>query len=114
IEPARLFALEVFDTARATLTTEGNVCRVEVTAIDKTIWHVTLCHLLEDLLEGATYTVRFRAKADAPRPMTLWGEIASPDWHCIGLDMAVPLSKDWKSYQYEFQAKDLMVSTKIN
>jgi len=114
IEPARLFALQVFDTARATLTTEGNVCRVEVTAIDKTDWHVQICQVLEDLQEGATYTVRFRAKADAPGQMRLWGEIASPDWHCIGLDEAVPLSKDWNSYQCEFQAKDLMGSTKID
>jgi serine/threonine protein kinase/WD40 repeat protein len=114
IEPARLFALQVFGTARATLTTEGNVCRVEVTAIDKTDWNVQICQVLEDLQEGATYTVRFRAKADAPRRMRLWGEIASPNWHCIGLDTAVPLSKDWTPYQYEFQAKDLMGSTKIN
>jgi WD40 repeat protein/serine/threonine protein kinase len=107
LEPARLFALEEFETARATLTTEGNVCRVEVTTVDGMDWHVRLVREFDHLEEGATYTVRFRAKADAPRPMTLRGEIHEPDWHAIGLDRAVPLTEAWQSYAYDFQAKDL-------
>src|SRR5207253_7799549 len=74
-EPARLHMLELFGTARATLAAEGNVCRVDVTAVDGTNWHARATQLFEDLQEGATYTVRFRAKADAPRTMDLYGGI---------------------------------------
>jgi Tol biopolymer transport system component len=114
IETIRLFSLEQWGTARATLASEGSAWRVEVTAVDDVIWHAQLCQVFDNLEEGATYTLRFRAKADAPRRLRLWGEIAEPDWHCIGLDEEVPLTKDWQAYQYEFQATNLTAWTKIN
>jgi hypothetical protein len=114
VETIRSYLLEQLGTARATLTSEGKVHRVDVTAVDSAIWHVTLSRVFDDLQEGETYTVRFRAKADAPRRMKLWGEIAEPDWHCIGLDEEVSLTEDWQVYQYQFHAKDLTAWTKIN
>ena len=53
---------------------EGNVQRVDVTAVDGTDWHAQLCQVFDDLQEGETYTIRFRAKADAPRRMKLCGD----------------------------------------
>jgi hypothetical protein len=84
-ETARLFALELFGTAQATLAAEGNVCRVEIAAVDGTKWHARITKLFDDPQAGATYTVRFRAKADAPRRIFLGGFIDEPDWHRIGL-----------------------------
>jgi len=112
-EPARLHMLELFGTARATLAAEGNVCRVDVTAVDGTNWHARATQLFEDLQEGATYTVRFRAKADAPRTMDLYGGIDEPDWHSIGLQQEVPLTQEWRDYQYEFRAKDIAAANMI-
>jgi WD40 repeat protein len=114
VEPARLFALDVWGAAQATFTTEGNVSRINVTAIDDTIGHVLLAREFDDLQEGATYTIRFRAKGDAPRRMRIWGQISEPDWHGIGLDEEVLLTTDWQDYRYEFQAKDVTAWTKIN
>jgi hypothetical protein len=51
--------------------------------------------------------VRFRAKADVPRSIHLYGQNGGPDWHDIGLDQEVPLTKDWRDYQYEFRAKGI-------
>jgi hypothetical protein len=62
---------------------------------------------------GATYTVRFRAKADAPRRIWLGGYIGEPDWHSIGLGQDVPLTEAWQDYRYEFQAKDLAAENLI-
>jgi hypothetical protein len=107
VETIRLISLELFDAAQATLTVEGNVHRVDVTAVDGTNWHARLSQGLEDLQEGATYTIRFRAKADAPRPIMLYGQIEEPDWHGIGLNQVVSLTENWQPYQYTFQAKDL-------
>ena len=80
---------------------------VEVTDVDGTAWHAQLIQPFDDLQEGATYTVRFRAKADVPRLVGLNAGIAEPNWHGIGLGMDVALTKDWQIYQYEFQAKNL-------
>jgi WD40 repeat protein/serine/threonine protein kinase len=113
VEAARLVALDLYDTAQATLAAEGNVCRVDITSVDGTDWHASLTQVFNDLQEGATYTVRFRAKADAPRSMRLRGQIDEPNWHAIGLKQEVPLTQEWQAYQYEFQAKDLAASNVI-
>jgi hypothetical protein len=105
--------LELNGTARATLASEGNVHRVEVTTVDGTDWHAQLLQVFDDLEEGATYTVRLRAKADVERRIRLHSQINQPDWHLIGLDEVVPLSKDWRDYSYTFQAKNLAVLNRI-
>jgi hypothetical protein len=107
VETIRLISLELFDAAQATLTVEGNVHRVEVTAVDGTDWHARLSQVFEDLQEGATYTIRFRAEADAPRPIMLYGQIGEPDWHGIGLSEVVSLTQEFRDYVFKFQAKDL-------
>jgi hypothetical protein len=62
LEPARLFALELFGTAKATLADEGNVCRIAVAAVDGNNWHARIIKMFDDPQAGATYTVRFRAR----------------------------------------------------
>jgi WD40 repeat protein/serine/threonine protein kinase len=110
----RLLSLELFDTARATRTPEGNAQRVDVTAVDGIDWHARLVQVYDDLQEGATYTVRFRARADAPRSIGLYGQNGGPDWHDIGLNQQVPLTRDWQPYQYEFRAKGLTAVNTIH
>ena len=113
LETARLFVLELFGTAQATLAAEANVCRVDIAAVDGTNWHARITKLFDDPQAGATYTVRFRAKADAPRRIALWGGIDEPDRHGIGLSQDVPLTEAWQDNQYEFQAKDLAADNSI-
>jgi dipeptidyl aminopeptidase/acylaminoacyl peptidase len=103
-----------FGTAQATITSEGDAHRIDVAAVDGTNWHVQLYEVIDDLQEGATYAVRFRAKADAPSSLGLDATIAEVDYHNIGLNEAVPLSEDWRTYQYQFQAKELAARNQIN
>jgi hypothetical protein len=86
---------------------------VDVTAVDDTDWHAKVLQIFDDLQEGATYTVRFRAKADAERRVALQGQIDQADWHLTGLNEIVPLTKDWQDYHYTFQAKGLTGSNRI-
>ncbi len=113
VEPARLCALELFGTAKATLAIEENVCRIAVAAVDGNNWHVRIIRMFDDPQAGATYTVRFRAKADAPRRIFLVGSIDEPDYHGIGLLQEVRLTQAWQDYQYKFQAKDLAAENMI-
>ena len=48
LEPARLFALKLFGTARATLAIEGNVCRIAVAAVDGSNWHSRIIRMFDD------------------------------------------------------------------
>src|SRR5262249_7267255 len=64
--PSRLWKLELHETAQAELATETNTAQVTVAQVDGTGWHVQFFQLFDDLADGASYTVRFRAKADKP------------------------------------------------
>jgi WD40 repeat protein len=112
-EVVHLFALEVLFKARATLTTPGNTQRVDVTAAGDSNFHMQLAQVFDDLQEGATYTVRFRARADAPRRITLYGQIAMPNWHPIGLSQDIALTEELQPYEFQFQARDLAALNKI-
>ena len=112
-ETLHVLSLELFEAARATLTLEENVHRVDVTAVDGTDWHARLSLVFDDLHEGATYRVRFRARADVPRPIQLYGHIGEPDVHGIGLNEVVPLTADWQTYERQFRAKDVAASNLI-
>ncbi len=109
----RQFGLWVEGTAKATLATEGNVQQVNVTAVDGNIDHAVLFQKFEDLQEGATYTVQFRAKADAAHRIRFLGIIVGSDWHPIGLDELASLTENWQAYQYQFQAKNLAAESHI-
>ncbi len=45
--------------------------------------------------------------------MQLYAQIAEPDNHGIGLDEVVPVTKDWREYEYKFQAKQVAASNNI-
>jgi hypothetical protein len=71
--------------------------------------HVRLNQVFDDLQEGASYTIRFRAKADAPGSIVLKAKSQLPNvGHDIGLgDVIVELTETEKLYQYKFRAKGL-------
>jgi hypothetical protein len=112
-ETFRLFTLQLFGDAKATLAGEASASRVDVTAVDGTTWHTQLQQSFDDLQEGANYTVRFRAKADVPRPIHLFGIIGETNYHGIGLDEVVSLTRDWRDYKFTFQAKELAAKNLI-
>jgi hypothetical protein len=94
---------------------DGNVCRINVGAVDGTGWHAEVAQPFDEAQEGATYTVHFRARADAPRRTSIYGGFADrSDWHSIGLSQHVSLTGEWRDYQYEFQAKDLGTHNEIH
>jgi WD40 repeat protein/serine/threonine protein kinase len=113
VETFRLFTLHLQGTATATLALEENAHRIDINGGDGKDEDVVLSQRFDDLQEGATYTVRFRARADAPRRIKLYGQIEDSDWHGIGLDKSVLLTKDWQPYEYRFQAKDLAAWNRI-
>ena len=63
-----------------------------------------------DLHDGETYTVTFRAKADAVRVLPVAASLDQDDWHNIGFDENAALTTDWKPFTYAFTAHDTVPS----
>jgi hypothetical protein len=77
-----------------------------ITQVDGTDWHVQVHPVGLDLHDGATYTVTFRAKADAARTLPVAASLDQDDWHNIGLDANAVLTTDWKPFSYVFTTHD--------
>ncbi len=80
--------------------------RVNITKTDGTGWHVQVHQTGLDLKSGDTYTVTFRAKADAPRSLPVAAGMDEADWHNVGLDTTAVLTTEWQTFQYVFAAHD--------
>ncbi len=88
------------------LKTSGLNAQAAVTQIDGTDWHVQVHQTGLDLKNDATYTVTFRAKADANRIVPVAASLDQGDWHNVGLGASAALSPDWKPFSYVFTAHD--------
>jgi hypothetical protein len=113
LNPSRAFTLATYGTAQATLITERSAWQVSTTAVDGTAYHVQLMQLFDDFAADASYTVRFRARADVPLTVQLYAQIHEPDWKDIGLRETVRLTEEWRSYEFSFQAKNLAKVNRI-
>ena len=79
---------------------------LNVTAVDDPEWYVQ-AHLTGLSLEDSkTYTLRFRAKADAPRSIGVSAGLDQADWHNIGLNESPALTTEWKTFTYVFDCAD--------
>jgi len=113
VETLRAVELQVLGNARATMVNEMNITRVDITAVDGTDFHVQFGPLFDDLEAGASYTVRFRARADTNRTVDLYGHINELDWHGIGLNEPIFLTEEWKSFTYDFRTINLAAVNRI-
>ncbi|MDQ2730242.1 MAG: carbohydrate binding domain-containing protein, partial [Armatimonadota bacterium] len=77
-----------------------------VTKVDPTSWHVQLHQAGLNFKEGETYSLRFRARADSKRSMSVSSGLDQADWHHTGLDASAQLTGTWKTFQYLFTAHD--------
>lgn len=85
---------------------EVSPVEINVTAIDGPAWYVQ-AHLTGlTLQDGKTYTLQFRAKADAKRSVGVSASLDQDDWHNIGLNETVDLTTDWQQFSYVFDCSD--------
>jgi WD40 repeat protein/serine/threonine protein kinase len=107
-EAPRPFLLQRLGKTQATAIIEGKLNEVQVTAVDDTDWHVQFYQLFGDLEEGATYAIRFRAKADVPRSIGLNADRnGNPNWDPVLLVKSFSVTDNWEPYEVQFTAKDI-------
>ena len=101
---------EAHDPAKAKTTVDDESLKVEVTASDGTDWHVQLVYTALDLKDGKEYVLKFKARAEADRQVPVNAMIDQDDWHQIGLSETADVTKEWKTFEYEFKADQTVAS----
>ena len=87
------------------VTQDAEALRCVVTTVDGTAPDVKLCFQDVHLAEGQAYSLRFRARADYPRLLRVYG--VNGQGKDIGLDEMVHLTTDWKDYRAAMTAHDV-------
>lgn len=75
--------------------------RIQVERAGQEAWHVQLGQSKLALDEGKSYTLRFRARADAPRRLDIAASQAHEPWRVLWAGGA-ELTSDWKEFQFRF------------
>ena len=88
--------------ARASLRREGAVDVITMSALDGVPYHGLFEYFGPSLEDGQTYTLRFRAKADADRTLPVYALMAGGDYHGIGLIQSAKLTPEWHTFSYTF------------
>ncbi len=96
--------MELPDNVAAPPGVTGKVLRINVAQIGTQNWHIQLHQTGLDLTENEPYTVTFWARADRPRPLSVYTGLDQEDWHHIGLDKQVALTPEWQKYTMAFTA----------
>ncbi len=104
--------LELHETSQATMTAttnaphSGNYCaQIDVTQVTGTDWHIQFEQNGASLEVDSTYTVRFFAKADAPRAFSVSCMRNASPWTWYGGTWG-QLTTNWQEYQFSFTAPE--------
>lgn len=88
--------------------TSGTV-RAEIEQGGTESWHLTVERAHPPVRAGTAYTVRFRARADGPRQITVHVSQAHPPWQNLGLGEStggrIDITPEWRDVELSFQAR---------
>jgi hypothetical protein len=82
----------------------GAAIHLAISKVSDTFWHLELRQSLLRLRKGQEYAVRFRARADKPRAITVAAQQELDPWRGLGLSRAVNLAAEWKTFAFGFVA----------
>jgi len=91
------WSLEQHHGAKASLTTSNDTLRLDVTQTGTENWGVQFSRSGLPVKCGQTYTISFRAKAGAPRRISVGFSQAHDPWHQLG-HTTVRLTRDWQTF----------------
>lgn len=103
---AESWRLEKAGDAKSEMKIEEDAVVFTTSAVDSTDWHVQAVQTNLDLSDNKTYTIKFKAKSPDVNSIMVNAMIDQEDWHQIGLNEEVQLSKEYKDFSFEFTAND--------
>lgn len=99
---AESWRFEQHGKGKGNLSVSGDELVLEVTEVDGTNWHVQAVQASLSLGDRVEYTLRFRARASAPRQITVTASADVAPYHTVGLAQGVDLGVEWKPYEFKF------------
>jgi D-alanyl-lipoteichoic acid acyltransferase DltB (MBOAT superfamily) len=83
----------------------GGGMRVTITALPEPVgWHVKLRQAPLSFTEGSEYSVKFRARADAPRRMGIGAERHGSPHGLLGFYRSFDVTTEWQTWEWTFTA----------
>ncbi len=77
----------------------------KVNEVDSIEWHVQAVQTDLDLQEGKEYEIKFQAKSPERRSISINAMIDKEDWHGIGLQEELYLTKEFSDFDFRFKAE---------
>jgi len=103
---AESWRLEKAGDAKSEMKIEEDAVVFTTSVVDSTDWHVQAVQTSLDLKDGKTYTIKFKAKSPDTVSITVNAMIDQEDWHQIGLNEEVKLTKEYKDFSFDFTASE--------
>lgn len=75
-------------------------CRIDVETVTGTNWHIQFTQRDLSVELGKTYTVKFAAKADAPRELTIYAQQNFSPWQWYNGDF-FDMTEDWQEFEMQ-------------
>ena len=88
--------------AKGSITAAGDELVFDVTVVGDKQWHVQCFQTRLDLQNDAEHTLKFKARADAPRKVVVQAQMDEKPWDMIGLNKEVELTTEWKDHEFTF------------
>lgn len=102
--------LEQHEGGKGKLSVDADAILIEATETTGTEWHVQAVLTGIDLKADKEYVLTYKAKASADRQIQVNALLDEDDYHPLGLQESVDLTKEYKEFKHEFKAEN--VSTK--
>lgn len=110
---AATWRFEQFEQGQGKMTeADGGAILLDVTHAGAQNWNVQAFLTQLDLKEGQEYTFTYKIKSDPTRTIAAIACIDQDDWHAVGLQEDIELTKDWKEHTTTFKAENVAADSK--
>ncbi|MCX7872335.1 MAG: carbohydrate binding domain-containing protein [Verrucomicrobiae bacterium] len=91
-----------------------NALEIQVGSVGTESWHIQLNQSRLSFEDGKPYTIRFWAKADSPRQISISASQAHDPWQNMGLSANARIGTNWAEYEFSFIASMTDNQSRIN
>ena len=113
-DPAKAasWRFEQFEQGQGKMTEDHGEILLDVTHAGAQNWNVQAFLTQLDLKDGQEYTFTYKIKGDPTRTIAAIACIDQDDWHAVGLQEEIELTKDWKEHTTTFKAENVAADAK--
>jgi hypothetical protein len=113
-DPAKAasWRFEQFEQGQGKMKEDDGSILLDVTHAGAQNWNVQAFLTQLDLKDGQLYTFTYKIKGDPARTIAAIACIDQDDWHAVGFQEDIELTKDWKEHTHTFKAENVAPDAK--